>query len=73
MKSKQSTLLSRLDALDEECGNLKEELVQVENSRRKLASELQQVQAQYKQVQKQLSMEQVLCVFVGYCQTLEYS
>lgn len=59
MKGKQSALLSQLDALDEECGNLREELAQVESTRQELASNLQQVQAQYKQVEKQLGNEQV--------------
>lgn len=69
MKSKQSTLLSQLDTLDEECGNLREELVQVENNRQKLACDLQQVEAQYKLVQKQLGNEQVCMYSLGY-QTL---
>ena len=66
MKSKQSALLSRLDALDEECGSLRDELAEVESGRRELVGELQQVQARYEQMQtcydqlqKQLSNEQV--------------
>lgn len=59
MKSKQSALLNRLDALDEECTTLKEELVQVESSRERLACDLQQVQTQYSQVQQRLNTEQV--------------
>lgn len=59
MKAKQSALLSRLDTLDEECGNLQEELIQVERSREKLIGDVQQVQLQYKQIQKQLTTEQV--------------
>lgn len=59
MKSKQSALLARLDTLDEECTELKEELVQVESNREKLVCYLSQVQAQYEQVQQQLNTEQV--------------
>lgn len=59
MKAKQSALLSRLDTLDEECGNLQEELLQVERSREKLIGDVQQVQLQYEQIQKQLTTEQV--------------
>ena len=60
MKTKQSTLLSRLDSLDEECTALKEELMKVEDNREKLANDLQQVRAQYKEVQQQLNSEQVI-------------
>ena len=66
MKNKQGALLGRLDALDEECGALKKELVQVERSREKLASDLKQVetlhwqvQTLYQQAQSQLAAEQV--------------
>ena len=71
MKNKQSSLLSQLDSLDEECASLREELQQVESNRQKLASDLQQVQASYREVQgsyeqaqKQLCSEQV-CSIVG--------
>lgn len=59
MKSKQPALLMRLDILDEECTALKEELVQVESNREKLACDLQQVQADFEQVQQQLNTERV--------------
>lgn len=59
MKNKQTALLTQLDALDEECTALKEELTQVESSREKLACDLQQVQAHHEQVQQQLNTERV--------------
>lgn len=59
MKSKQSALLIRLDALDEECTALKEELIQVESNREQLACDLQQVQVHYEEVQQQLNTERV--------------
>ncbi len=59
MKRKQSALLTRLDGLDEECETLKEELVQVENGRKKLACDLKLIQVQYQEVQEQLTTEQV--------------
>ena len=59
MRSKQSALLAQLNTLDEECGALREQLVQVESSHEGLTHDLQQVQMQYKRVQEQLNMEQV--------------
>ena len=59
MKAKQSSLLTQLDALDKECGDLRVKLTEVSNNREKLAVNMKQVQAQYELVQQHLSTEQV--------------
>ena len=52
-------MLQRLDELDQECSLLKEEVIEVKNSREVHVEELQDIHICYQQVQQQLSERQV--------------
>ena len=57
--AKQAAILSRLDDLDQECSDLKEELWKVNNDRGELSSEVAEIQAQCTRLQQQLESEKV--------------
>ncbi|XP_070690399.1 coiled-coil domain-containing protein 157 [Pempheris klunzingeri] len=62
MQAKQTSLLKRVDALDEECEELRRQLGESEERQIDLHSELQHTAEQREQVQAQLAQQQELCL-----------
>ncbi|KAM8886520.1 coiled-coil domain-containing protein 157 [Spinachia spinachia] len=61
MQAKQTSLLERVDALDEECEELRRQVVESEETHLDLHNQLQQMTKDKEQVQAQLAEQQDLC------------
>lgn len=59
MQAKQTSLLERVDALDEECEELRGQLVESEERQLDLHNQLQQMTEDKEQVQAQFAEQQV--------------
>lgn len=59
MQAKQQSLLKRVDALDEECETLQDQLGEREERQIELHNQLQQMSEEKEQVQVQLAEQQV--------------
>lgn len=59
MQAKQQSLLKRVDALDEECEELQEQLGEREEKQMDLHDQLQRMSEEKEQVQAQLTEQQV--------------
>uniref|UniRef100_UPI0037E96D89 coiled-coil domain-containing protein 157-like n=1 Tax=Semicossyphus pulcher TaxID=241346 RepID=UPI0037E96D89 len=62
MQVKQTSLLKRVDALDEECEELQRQLGESEERQIGLHNQLQQMSEEMEQVQAQLAQQQTLCL-----------
>lgn len=59
MQAKQKSLLERVDALDEECGELQKQLGEREERQIGLQSQLQQMSEEKEELRAQLTQQQV--------------